>query len=209
LFNQGPKGYVFTKSGYKELKDYPPGYTGSFDDPLSIKILNEDADIVCTNPPFSKMIDYWDVTIKSGKKFLIISNIVNVLNTAYISYFKNNKVWPGYNEVYCFLIPKRELTRAAGYWFTNIPIKNRPKYKNLKFMPLKDIPTKYKKYDDSKMLLVNNNYIPSDYKKPFGVSANPIVNGLLEKGYEIIQDKRYTPYINDKEGFARVLVQKI
>ena len=209
IFNQGPKGYIFTKDGFKEFKDYPKGYTGSFDDPISLKILNEEADIVCTNPPFSRMIDYWDITIKSGKKFLIISNITNAINTAYIPYFKENKVWAGYNEVYWYLTPKRELTRAAGYWFTNITIKNRPNYKRLKIVPLKEIPEKYKKYDDSKTLVVNEGYIPNDYKKPFAVSANPIVNGLLEKGYKIIQDKRYTPYINGKEGFARVLVQKI
>ena len=76
-------------------------------------------------------------------------------------------------------------------------------------MTLKEIPDKYKKYDDSKMLLVDNCYIPNDYKKPFAVSTRPILNGLLEKGYKIIQDKRYTPYINGKECFARVLVQKI
>jgi hypothetical protein len=209
LFNQGPKGYVFTKTGYKELKDYPPGYTGSFDDPLSIKILNEEADIVCTNPPFSKTIDYWDVTIKSGKKFLIISNIVVAISTAYVPYFKDNKVWPGYNSVDWFLTPKKQPTGASGHWYTNFPIKNRPKYKNLKFMPLKDIPEKYKKYDDFKILLVDNGYIPNDYKKPFSVSTRPILNGLLEKGYKIIRDKDYRPYINGKESFKRVLVQKI
>jgi sulfur relay (sulfurtransferase) DsrF/TusC family protein len=209
LFNQGPKGYVFTKTGYRELKDYPPGYTGSFDDPLSIKILNEEADIVCTNPPFSRSRDYWDVIIKSGKKFLIISNTTNALHTVYISYFKNNKVWPGHNEVYWFLTPKKELTRAAGYWYTNQTKKNRPKYKNLKFMPLKDIPTKYKKYDDSKILLVDKSYIPNDYKKPFGVSANPILNGLLEKGYKISQDNEYIPHVEGKMCFSRVIVQRI
>jgi hypothetical protein len=31
--------------------------------------------------------------------------------------------------------------------------------------------------------------------KPFAVSARPILNGLLEKGYKIVQSKRYTPYI--------------
>jgi hypothetical protein len=41
------------------------------------------------------------------------------------------------------------------------------------------------------------------------VSNTPILSGLLEKGYKIIQEKRYTPYINGKEVFARVLVQKI
>jgi predicted GIY-YIG superfamily endonuclease len=209
LFNQGPKGYVFTKTGYKEIKDYPAGYTGSFDDPLSIKILNEEADIVCTNPPFSKTIDYWDVTIKSGKKFLIISNIVNVVTTAYIPYFKDNKVWAGYNRVDYFLTPKKQLTDTSGHWYTNILIKDRTKYKHLKFIPLKDIPEKYKKYDDSKLLIVDHCYIPSDYKKPFAVSARPILSGLLEKGYKIIQDKSYHPSMNGEKKFARVLVQKI
>ena len=208
LFNQGAKGYIFTKTGFKEFKEYPEGYTGSFDHPLSLKILKEETDIVCTNPPFSRAIDYWRITIGSGKKFLIISNIANVLTTAYLPYFYNNKVWAGYNEVDWFQTPKRELTRAAGYWFTNFPIKDRPRYKQLKIMRLKDIPEKYKKYDDSKMLLVDNGFIPNDYKKPFAVSTRPILNGLLEKGYKLIKDKEYYPYTNGKKRFARVLVQK-
>jgi len=208
LFNQGIKGYIFTKDGYREFKEFPEGYTGSFDHPLSLKILKEETDIVCTNPPFSRAIDYWDTTINSGKKFLIISNIAIVLTTAYIHYFKNNKVWAGFNEVDWFLTPKMELTRAAAYWFTNFPIKDRPKYKQLKIMPLKDIPAKYKKYDDSKMLIVDNGYIPNDYKKHFGVSTRPILNGLLEKGYKIIRDKEYYPYVNGKKCYSRVLVQK-
>ena len=209
LFNQGTKGYVFTKDGFKELKEFPKNYTGSFDDPLSIKILNEEADIVCTNPPFSRAKEFWKLVVESGKKFLIISNITNVKNDTYIPYFKNNKVWAGYNEVDWFLTPKKELTRAAGYWYTNITIKNRPKHSRLKIIPLKEIPDKYKEYDDKKTLLVDNCYIPDDYKKAFAVSVRPILNGLLEKGYKIVQEKQYRPYINGKEVFARVLVQKI
>ena len=211
LFNQGARGYVFTKFGYREIdfkKEYPEGYTGSFDHPLSLKILKEEADIVCTNPPFSRTIDYWKLVIESGKKFLIISNVVNAVSTAYIHYFMNNKVWAGYNEVDWFLTPKKELTRAAGFWYTNINIKDRPRYKQLKIMPLKDIPSKYKNYDDANILVVNNGYIPSDYKKKFAVSARPILNGLLEKGYKIVEEKKYHPPKNGKEGFAKVLVQK-
>jgi predicted GIY-YIG superfamily endonuclease len=209
LFNQGAKGYIFTKDGFREFKEYPEGYTGSFDHPLSLKILNEETDIVCTNPPFSRATDYWKITIKSGKKFLIISNITNPITPAFISYFKENQVWAGYNRIDYFLNPKKELVEAAGHWYTNIPIKNRPKYKHLKIIPLKDIPEKYKKYDDSKKLVVDNCYIPNDYKKPFAVSARPILNGLLEKGYKIIQDTQYFPYENGKKCFGRVLVQKI
>ncbi|MCL1946629.1 MAG: GIY-YIG nuclease family protein [Chitinivibrionia bacterium] len=218
LFSQGPKGYVytyiFTKTKNEETREFPKGYNGSFDDPLSLKILNEEADIVCTNPPFSRARDYWDIVINSGKKFLIISNFTNVKNDAYIPYFMNKQVWAGYNEVYWYLTPKKQITKAAGHWYTNLPIKDRPKYRNIKLMPLKNIPEKIKntiikEYDDSKTLLVNNNYIPSDYKKPFAISVFPILSGILEKGYEIVQEKQYRPYINGKEVFARVLVQKI
>jgi len=46
------------------------------------------------------------------------------------------KIWAGYNG---FLTPRRELVDAAGHWYTNIPIKNRPKYRHLKIIRLKDI----------------------------------------------------------------------
>jgi predicted GIY-YIG superfamily endonuclease len=209
LFHTGSStGYIFTKVGFKEVTKHPKGYSGSFDDPLSLKILKEEADIVCTNPPFSKAREYWKIVIESGKKFLIISNHTNVKNHAYIPYFMAGKVWAGYNEVLWYLNQKKEITKASGYWFTNFPIKDRPKYKNLKIIPLKQIPEKYQKYDDNKVLVLDNNYIPSDYKKPFAVSVYPIVSGILEKGYQYFQDREYVPYINKKRCFGRVLLQK-
>ncbi|GHS94571.1 hypothetical protein FACS1894139_18270 [Planctomycetales bacterium] len=211
LFNAGASGYIFTKYGFNELdvkKESPKGYTGAFEDPLSIKILNDEADIVCTNPPFSRAIDYWKLIIGSGKQFLIVSAITNSINTAFIPYFKNKTVWAGHNRIDHFLNPKRQLVEASGHWYCNLPIKNRAKLEHLKIIPLKDIPDAEKSYDDNKTLLVSNCCIPSDYKKPFAVSARPILNGVLECGYEIVADKRYTPYIDGKEKFARVLIQK-
>ncbi|WP_342744877.1 adenine-specific methyltransferase EcoRI family protein [Campylobacter vulpis] len=60
LFNTktGARGYIFTKEGANEIIETPKDYTGSFDSELSLKILNEEANIVCTNPPFSKAIEY-------------------------------------------------------------------------------------------------------------------------------------------------------
>ena len=211
LFNQGAKGYIFTKDGFHEIgrKEYPKNYNGSFDHPLSLKILKEETDIVCTNPPFSKAMDYWEITIGSGKQFIIISNIANPITKAYIPYFKDNKVWAGYNRVDYFLNPKKQLVDASGHWYTNISIKDRPKYEHLKIVPLKEIPVKYKKYDDKKILLVDNCFIPNDYKKHFAVSARPILNGILEKGYKIIdEDAAYVPVVDGKEKFRRVLIQK-
>jgi predicted GIY-YIG superfamily endonuclease len=213
LFNQGSKGYVFTyiftKDGFQGITEYPKNYDGSFDDPLSLKILNEEADIVCTNPPFSREIDYWKLIIESGKKFLIISNFANPITKAYIPYFKDNQVWAGYNRVDWFENHKRQLEEKPGHWYTNLPVINRPRYNNLKIMPLKEIPEKYKEYDDKKVLLIDDCYIPNNYKKPFAISGYAILNGLLEKGYKIIEENAsYIPVVNGKEKFRRVLVQK-
>ena len=83
-------------------------------------------------------------------------------------------MWAGHNRVDWFLNPRKQLTDVSGHWYTNLLVKNRPKYKHLKIMSLEDIPEKYKKYDDSKTLLVDNCYIPNDYEKLFAVSARPI-----------------------------------
>jgi hypothetical protein len=79
----------------------------------------------------------------------------------------------------------------------------------MKIIPLKNIPDKYKKYDDAKTLIVDKNYIPSDYKKPFAISIFPIFSGVLENGYELVQDTQYVPYIKKERKFARVLIQKV
>ena len=209
LFNAGTKGYIFTKDGFKEIKEYPKGYTGSFDDHVSLDILNKEADIVCTNPPFSRAQDYWRTVIDSGKSFLIISNITSIILTSYIPYFKKGKIWAGYNRVDKYLSPKQELVDAGGHWYTNLPISDRPKYKNLKIMPLEEIPEQCKKYDDNGVLLVDRGYIPSDYNDVIAVSARPLLNGILEKGYCIVSEKTYPPFINGKGKFARVLIKKI
>jgi predicted GIY-YIG superfamily endonuclease len=212
LFYEGPKGYIFTKFGYREIdckKEYPDNYDGCFESPLSIKILNDEADIVCTNPPFSKIHEYWDLLIKSKKKFIIISQESNCVTTYFIKYFQNKTLWAGFNDIRWFYTPKKELTRAAAFWFTNVKVTKRIKEKNLKIMKLNDIPEKYKKYDDNGILLVDYCYIPNDYSKKMAVSTTPILSGVLEKGFKIIDNKTYHPVFNGKSGFSRVLIQKI
>ena len=121
----------------------------------------------------------------------------------------NGQVWAGYNRVDKYENPKRQLVEAAGHWFTNIPIADRPKAKNLKIMPLDEIPERFKKYDDAGILVVDNCHAPTDYDGIFAVSPRPILNGLLERGYKIVSDREYVPYFAGKRGFGRILVQKV
>ncbi|CRF51668.1 Modification methylase EcoRI [Helicobacter heilmannii] len=206
LFNAGARGYIFTKEGAHEMQYSPPNYNGGFEEAESLRILQKEADIVCTNPPFSRAIEYWQILIQSKKKFIILSNITNCVTTAFIPYFAKKKVWAGFNSVDWFLTPKRQLVRAAGHFFTNFPIKNRANIARLKLVPLEHIPDSYKRFDDSGVLLVDNNYIPNDYALPFAVSARQILNGVLECGFKVVQLTQYIPYIEGKKKFTRILI---
>jgi len=207
LFKQGKSGIIYTNDGTKWEYEKPPNYTGSFDDAISIKILNDEADIVCTNPPFSRAIEYWKLLIDSGKKFLIISNFRNVVTTAYIKYFKNKQVWSGINRVDFYVDAKGIKKEAPGHWYTNFPIKKHNS--TIKLVPLKDISEKDKKIDDKGILNINRCNIPNDYEKPIAVSVYPMLQRVLDFGFEIIQEKRYEPYVNGKEQGHRVLIQKV
>ena len=55
---------------------------------------------------------------------------------------------------------------------------------------------------------VNNNYIPTNYKHPFAVSARALLAGVLEKGYKIYDVNEYIPTFNGKVNFSKVLIQK-
>jgi len=207
LFKQGKCGIIYTNDGTKWEYETPPNFTGSFDDPLSLKILNEEADIVCTNPPFSKAREYWKLVIESGKKFLIISNIAILLSNDCRRYTKNKQAQSGINRVDFYINSKGIKVEASGHWYTNFPIKKHNS--TIKLVPLKNIPEKDKKIDDKGILNINRCNIPNDYEKPIAVSVRPILQRVLDFGFEVIQEKEYVPYIKKKRQFGRVLIQKI
>ena len=184
-----------------------PGYTGKFDDPLSLKILNEEADIVCTNPPFSQSIKYIKTVMESKKRFIIILNKIAVQYKIYMESANKELIRPGFNSVEKFINEKGEIQSGPGHWFCNLPISARQKYSNLKIIPLTDIPDKHKTYDDIGTLVVNNCYIPSDYGEPFAVSITPILSGVLEKGFRYAMKRRYDPVVRQRRCFARALIR--
>jgi len=95
---------------------------------------------------------------------------------------------------------------APGFWYTNLPRKNR--YNKKKIVKRKEIPSGCQYIDDNGVLCVDRCWIPSDYKKPFAVSVYPILKGILELGYEYVSDQEYVPYKDGKRKFGRCLIQK-
>lgn len=67
---------------------------GDYASPECIELLKE-ADIVVTNPPFSKFKEYVAALMEYSKKFIIIGNLNAVTYKEIFPLLKDNKVWIG------------------------------------------------------------------------------------------------------------------
>ena len=56
-------------------------------------------------------------------------------------------------------------------------------------------------------MLVVDNFVPSDYYKPFAISVSPIKNGILNSGYKLLQSS-YRPVVDNKYKFKRTIIVK-
>ena len=206
IFNIGETiGIIYNYDGTQTEIKREGDFDGSFYHPKSVKILNEEADIVCTNHPWSMTNLYYRFIFESKKKFLLVSGADRVLTTYFVKFIKQKKIK---SIKYCKKFFKGKLhipAWANGAWFTNLDYKRKP-YKKL--MPMKEIPKKEIEIDDNGILNFNNCYIPNDYNKEFAISLGPITNGILECGFEVIGNKEYYPYFNGRKQFARLLIKK-
>lgn len=127
-------------------------------------------DIIVTNPPFSIWRNFFDVVIRSKKKFLIIGSFNNVIYKNVFPYMKDKSVHFGYNEVRHFYNnnpTNKEFGQISdvhvGVWFTNLPVRHyRPIVYGNKGI--------WQFYDDFEAIDVPKiTYIPDDYDGLMGV----------------------------------------
>ena len=119
-YNLEGNAIVKTFNGSNIEVNYLNG-TGAYDSEESLSILNE-ADIVITNPPFSRFRDLVKILINKNKLFLLVGNENTFASTEIFPLIKEGKIWTGFNKIKKF---KRqdEDDRDFGNvcWFTNIP----------------------------------------------------------------------------------------
>ena len=158
---------------------------GSFDSPESIELLKE-ADVVVTNPPFSKFRDFLSLLVKYNKDFIIIGNVNAISYKESFSLIKDNKMWLGasiHSGDREFRIPDDYPMTATGQridengikyirvkgvrWFTNIDYPQR--HEDL-ILIKRYTPEEYPKYDNYDAINVDvSNDIPCDYDGVMGV----------------------------------------
>lgn len=188
---------------------------GDFRSPEAIEIL-EESQIICTNPPFSKFIDYINQLVEYDKKFLIIGNANAITYKDVFPLLRENKVWLGYSpRGMDFLLPNGDLKNVNACWFTNLEHSKRHEeiilYK-------KYTPEEYPKYDNYDAINIDKvKDIPNEYYKPMGVPIT-FMDKYNPEQFEIVGLDRYTApkkvlvggrlAIDGKPKYARILIKR-
>ncbi|MBQ8968510.1 MAG: adenine-specific methyltransferase EcoRI family protein [Bacteroidaceae bacterium] len=209
--------------------------SGDFRSSECIELLKQ-ADIVCTNPPFSLFREYVAQLIKYDKKFLIIGNQNAITYKEIFPLIRNNQVWLGYgfkggaghfysvyNDVATSSNHKEGMIRVSGVqWFTNLETKKR--YEDLVLYRKYD-PDDYPGYDNYNAINVNSTQnIPIDYDGIMGVPItfldkyNPNQFEIVWQAsgntracapVEILKELGYKPHPEDRGGCGVVKGQRV
>lgn len=203
---------------------------GDFRSPECIKYL-EEADIVVTNPPFSKFTDFFSLLTKYKKKYLIIGNQNAITYKEVFPYIKNGEAWIGYRfGDMPFKVPDDTEPRKTRFWIDETGQKWRSlgnamwltnldtQRKHLEIhLTAKYDPKLYPKYDTYDAINVSRvSEIPVDYEGIMGVPLT-YLKYHNEEQFEIIGEANhgsdnefdlFKPKINGKEIFKRILIRK-
>lgn len=188
---------------------------GSFDSDEAVRALDE-ADIVVTNPPFSRFRDFMDLLVEHGKKFLVIGNKNAFTCKSIFPLFMQNRLWAGYNSPKEFRQPDgNEPKQMNGLtrWFTSLDVRKRHEEQVL-FR--KYTPERYPKYDNYDAINVDKVCeIPEDYHGVMGVPItfldryNPDqfeIVGIAKHGtdseYDLVR-----PMVDGKRVYTRILIR--
>ena len=169
--------------------------SGDFRSSECIELLKE-ADIVCTNPPFSLFREYVAQLMKYDKKFLIIGNQNALHYKDIFPFIKDYRIWLGYNSPKKFYVPdsfergnvmiienKRVATFGNIIWYTNL---DNPKRHEDIVLYKQYQADEYPKYENIDAIDVENiSDIPFDYEGVMGV-PDTILRQLNPAQFEII-----------------------
>lgn len=205
---------------------------GDFRSEECVELLRE-ADIVVTNPPFNLNKELVPLLMNENKKFLILGNMNHVTFKEIFHYFKEGKIWLGYNTGhYWFMVPDYYEIKKTDFkidengqkwrrlgnicWYTNLEIdRTHEPLVMYKQYSEKDYP----KYDNFDAIHINSvAEIPYDY---YGIMGVPItflashcpeqfeICGKLDGGSASNELDLAKPILNGKNKYKRIAIRRI
>ena len=167
--------------GLPDFIETPLTQNGDFRSPECIELLKE-ADIVCTNPPFSLFREYIALLEEYNKKFIVIGNTNALTYKEIFKLIKEDRIRTGYtnfNVGMYFYVPDtyekyhkiedgRKMVRVStSCWFTNMEVK---KHKETMILYKPYIEEEYQKYYNFDAINIDKvQDIPVDWEGLMGV----------------------------------------
>ncbi len=200
---------------------------GDFRSEECVKLLKE-ADIVCTNPPFSLFREFVSLLEEYHKQYLIIGNVNAITYKEIFPLIKENKLWMGYS-IHSgdreFRVPPDYPLTAAGFridnngckyirvkgvrWYTNLDYSER--HSDLDLWK-KYSPENYPRYDNYDAINVDiTAEIPEDYYGEMGVPIT-FLDKYNPSQFDIIRFRKGNDgkdlRINGKCPYFRIIIRR-
>lgn len=138
-----------------------------------VKALRDEADIICTNPPFSLFRDFLAWIDPDEKKFLILGNMNAITYKEVFPLIRDNKLWLGASSGSIeYSTPNGTIQKMGNTcWFTNLNHRIRREELQLLTKAVREQQgVVYQKYDNYDAIEVpETKLIPSDYDGVMGV----------------------------------------
>lgn len=228
------------KNGRIDIDDIQWSYLNGDGDFMSDEVtkLRDEADIICTNPPFSLFREFFKWINEFQKKYIILGNVLAIGYKEIFPFFKGNKTWLGvtiHGGARAFYVPKGHILKKSicktdsndgkqyvlldGIrWFTNIdhgrrhePLILMTKADNLRYSKHKEIRGKsdYEHYDNLDAMEVPYvDAIPSDYDGVMGVPIS-FLDKYCPEQFEVIGSTiGWDLQINGRHPFRRILIKR-
>lgn len=172
---------------------------GSYRSPYCKKYVDA-CDVIITNPPFSKMVDFIDFLLENNKKFIIIGSKLTSGYKNFFAYWKNNYVHNVKTKPSFFIRPDGSLADIGCYWYSNIDIG----------LPKKQIIENTDKSEFEKVDEIDNCYFVKKMRE-FPIDADCVcvpmtINEYNIKGWKIHGIVK--PKINGEQKFGRILMTR-
>ena len=194
----------------KERLDFGFGDFSSLD----CEMILDEADIVISNPPFSKFTDYVSLLLSHNCKFIILgSNLASTYSVIVDSIISGvvRSTYPLDSSGKCsspemhFTRPDGSDAKVACCWYSNV--QSTKPYNKLSLLDYYDI-EQYQRYDNMYdcIEVPDLKSIPCYYNGKFGIPVT-ILNSYDLSEYEILEIDKHLR-INDKQVFNRVIMRR-
>lgn len=206
--------YIIDADGERTI---PLTDDGSYDGECACRYADE-ADLIITNPPFSKMRDYLDFTISTGKKFLLLAPLTLFSYKNAVGYLVDGKVWCGITKptTRSFICADGTAKKVPSQWITNLAAALRTKPYPFTATYEENAYEHFEERPD--VINVNRvDKIPADYDGLMGVPITyawyycptqyKVLGYMGDKNNNIYN--LGNTYVNGVKKFARLVIQKV